>query len=184
MVQDQCSFTSTETIRTIRDGAPRTATPIFPQLLSSECSGGSRSMLLYVHRDHNYGLLGTGSRGQPPRLTFSQLLSSHTDIHRYLLLASVALAYQNCLFQCCLTSTETIRFIKDGEPRMAASTFSQLLSSHTDMRRYLLLASVALAYQNCLFQCCLTSTETIRQLGTGSPGRPPRLSHTPEPFLY
>ena len=32
-----CCFTSTETIRTIRDGEPRTATSTFTQLLSSEC---------------------------------------------------------------------------------------------------------------------------------------------------
>ena len=31
--------------------------------------------------------------------------------------------------QCCFTSTETIRTIRDGEPRSATSTFTQLLSS-------------------------------------------------------
>ena len=31
--------------------------------------------------------------------------------------------------QCCFTSTETIRLIRDGESRTAASTFTQLLSS-------------------------------------------------------
>ena len=31
--------------------------------------------------------------------------------------------------QCCFTSTETLRTIRDGEPRMATSTFTQLLSS-------------------------------------------------------
>ena len=30
------------------------------------------------------------------------------------------------LFQCCLTSTDTMRLIRDGEPRTAASTFTQL----------------------------------------------------------
>ena len=30
---------------------------------------------------------------------------------------------------CCFTSTETIRTIRDGEPRTATSTFTQLLSS-------------------------------------------------------
>ena len=33
------------------------------------------------------------------------------------------------MFQCCLTSTETIKAISDGAPRTASSTFSQLLSS-------------------------------------------------------
>ena len=32
-------------------------------------------------------------------------------------------------FRCCFTSTETIRLIRDGEPRTATSTFTQLLSS-------------------------------------------------------
>ena len=35
-VQVQCCFTSTETIRTIRDGEPRTATSSLTQLLSSD----------------------------------------------------------------------------------------------------------------------------------------------------
>ena len=35
-VRVQCCFTSTETIRTVRDGVPRTATSTFTQLLSSE----------------------------------------------------------------------------------------------------------------------------------------------------
>ena len=30
----------------------------------------------------------------------------------------------------------------------------------------------------CMVQCCLTSTETIRLIRTGSPGRPPRLSRS------
>ena len=32
-------------------------------------------------------------------------------------------------FKCCFTSTETIRLIRDGEPRTTTSTFTQLLSS-------------------------------------------------------
>ena len=34
--------------------------------------------------------------------------------------------------QCCYTSTETLRFIRFGEPRTATSTFAQLLSSESD----------------------------------------------------
>ena len=30
----------------------------------------------------------------------------------------------------------------------------------------------------CMVQCCFTSTVTIRLIRTGSPGRPPRLSHS------
>ena len=48
--QVQRCFTATETIRTVRDGEPRTATSTFTQLLSSEGLSSS-SMLLYVHRD-------------------------------------------------------------------------------------------------------------------------------------
>ena len=56
-VQVQCCFTSTETMRLIRDGEPRTATSTFTQLLSSDPV--SSSVLLYVHRDstdyHGWG---------------------------------------------------------------------------------------------------------------------------------
>ena len=45
--------------------------------------------------------------------------------------------------QCCFTSTETVRTIKDGEPRTATSTFTQLLNSD------------------------VTSTETIRLIRDG-----------------
>ena len=35
----------------------------------------------------------------------------------------------NSFVQCCFTSTETVPTIKDGEPRTATSTFTQLLNS-------------------------------------------------------
>ena len=35
--------------------------------------------------------------------------------------------------QCCFTSTETVRTIRDGEPRTATSTSTQLLSSASSM---------------------------------------------------
>ena len=31
--------------------------------------------------------------------------------------------------ECCITPTETVRIIRDGEPRTATSTFTQLLNS-------------------------------------------------------
>ena len=35
-----------------------------------------------------------------------------------------------CMVQCCFTSTETIvKIIRDGEPKTATSTFTQLLNS-------------------------------------------------------
>ena len=42
--------------------------------------------------------------------------------------------------------------------------------------------SVDISGTNCdqcrsMIQCCFTSTETVRLIRTGSPGRPPRLSH-------
>ena len=40
-----------ETIRTIKDGEPRTSASTFAQLLSSDKFHRSSSMLLYVHRD-------------------------------------------------------------------------------------------------------------------------------------
>ena len=70
-VQIQCCFTSTETIRTIRDGEIRTATSTSTQLLSSLCF--YCSVLLYVHREH------TDYERRELRTatsTFTQLLSS------------------------------------------------------------------------------------------------------------
>ena len=49
----QCRFTSTETVRTVRDGEPRTSTSTFTQLLTS-MGYDILSMLLCVHRDYNY----------------------------------------------------------------------------------------------------------------------------------
>ena len=51
----------------------------------------------------------------------------------------------HCSLQCRFTSTETISTVRDGEPRMATSPFTHLLSSKT---------------MN-LVQCCFTSSETI-----------------------
>ena len=45
-----CCFASTETVRLIRDGEPRTATSTFTQPLSSEGLNKNVNMLLNVHR--------------------------------------------------------------------------------------------------------------------------------------
>ena len=74
-----------------------------------------------------YGLLGTGSPGRPPRL-------SH---------GSWALVNRLCV-QCCFTSTEVIRTIRDGEPRTSTSTSKQLPSSE---------------WTGFQVQCCSTSTD-------------------------
>ena len=64
------------------------------------------------HPLYQYGLLGPESRGRPPRLAFTQFLSSDSG--------ELSLSW-------CFTSTETIRLIRDGEPRTAISTFTQLV---------------------------------------------------------
>ena len=48
-VQFSAAFSSTEALRTIRDGEPRTATSTFTQLLSSK---QQFSAAFFVHRDH------------------------------------------------------------------------------------------------------------------------------------
>ena len=55
-----------------------------------------------------------------------------------------------------LTSTETIRTIRDGEPRTSTSTFTQLLSS------------LGYLYISTLVEYCFASTETAGLLGTGA----------------
>ena len=67
------------------------------------------------------------------------------------------------LLQCCFTSTETVRTIRDGEPRTSTSTFTQLLNSLVDVQ----------------VQCCFTSAETVRTIRDGKPRtatRPPQSS--------
>ena len=90
----------------------------------------SVSVLLYVHGDHK-AYQGRGSR------------DGHLDFQTmcYMILCSVI-----------LTSTETIRTVRDGDPRTAISIFTQLLSGSV------ILCSVI-----------LTSTETIRTIRDGKP---------------
>ena len=52
--------------------------------------------------------------------------------------------YSTLLLQCCFTSTETIRLIRDGVPRTADSTFTQLQSSAVSQFEF----NVALHPQN------------------------------------
>ena len=72
------------------DGEPRTATPTLTQLLSSVQSTFS----VASRPQRPQGLLWTGNPGRPHRL-------SHTSEHS----SSV---------QCCFTSTETARTVRDG----------------------------------------------------------------------
>ena len=63
-------YVHAETVRTVRNGKPRTATSTFTQLLSSEVFGIFVSFLLFVHRRYK-DCLGLGTIS-----TFTQLLSS------------------------------------------------------------------------------------------------------------
>ena len=136
-------------------------------------------MLLYVHR--NLRTL----RDEEPRTTassFTQLLSSEMTMFKF----SVAVAYSYNLSlrerergreregegerERALASTETVRTVRDGEPRTTTSSFTQLLSSEITMFEFI----VVLCPQRQRKQCCFTSTDS----GTGSPEWPPRLSHS------
>ena len=75
------------------------------------------SVLLYVHRDHK-DCLGRGAQ------------DGHLDFH------TVPEIFSEFRL-CCFTSTETIRTIRDGEPRTATSTSTQLLSSEMYTSSYL-----------------------------------------------
>ena len=66
--------------------------------------------------------------------------------------------FLSSVLQCCFTSKETTRLIRDGEPTTATSTFTQLLTS--------------------VLQCCFTSTETIRLIGDGEPMMTNLVFHT------
>ena len=54
-----------------------------------------------------------------------------------------AVMERNSSVQCCFTSTETTRLIRDGEPRTSTSTFTQLSSSEYRVFKF----SVALGPQ-------------------------------------
>ena len=97
--------TSTETIRTIRDGETRTATSTSTLLLSWE-----RVQCCFTSTE----IIKTIKDGEPKMATstFTQLLNSVFSE----------------LVQCCFTFTKTIRLFRDGEPRTPTSSFTQFLS--------------------------------------------------------
>ena len=84
---------------------------------------------------------------------FSELYSIYFIVLRTGRECRAVLVWQINIFktrvQCCFTSTETLRTIRDGEPRTATSTFTQLLSS--------------------FFWCWFKSKETIRTIRDGEP---------------
>ena len=105
-----------------------------PQLRTQSCL-----MLLYVHRDHEDYNLGRGAQ------------DGHLDSHTAPGLCPVHV-------QCCLTSTKTVRTIRDG----AQDGF---LDFHTALT---LLPSLVLL--------CIHRNRNDYK-GRVCPGRPPRLSH-------
>ena len=96
----RCCLTSTETVRTVRDGEPRTATPTLTQLLNS----GDRVQCCLTSTE----TVRTVRDGEPrtATLTLTQLLNSGDRV------------------QCCLTSSETVRTVRDGEPRTVHPDFN------------------------------------------------------------
>ena len=133
--------------RLIKDREPRTAISTFTQFLSSDGVGDLGRVFLKSH-----GLSPCRFAGVVVALFFSLC---------FLLLF---LRTKPSVFElnCCFTSAESVRTIRDGEPRTSASTFTQLLSSVADSS-----SNVALRPQR-----------AYGLSGTGSSGRPPRLSHS------
>ena len=104
-----------------------------------------------------YGVLGT----ETSTPSFTQLLSS---VRWYTMLLYVhrdrtESSDSSWFVQCCFTSTETVRTIRNKESRTSTSSLTQLLSSEFE------------------FNVALRPQRPQGLLGTGSPGRPPRLSH-------
>ena len=93
-VQLQCCFTSTETIKTIRDGEPRTVTSTFTQLLSHDSWWWSVAL-----RPQKLGLFGTGAQ------------DVHLDFH-----TAPELCMGRGLVEVLLYVHRNCRFIRDGSP--------------------------------------------------------------------
>ena len=78
------------------------------------------------------------------------------------------LLVQHVQVQCCFTSTETVRTVRDGETRTATSDFAQLLNCELVsivQVQYELVSVVQVQYERLVLvvqvQCCFTSTETV-----------------------
>ena len=139
----QCCFTSTETIQTIRDGS-QGSTSSFTQLLVSVGQFLFFSVVLRPQRP--YRLLGT-----EPRV--------HLLFH-----TAPGLCRPVFIFQCCFTSTDTTRTIRDGLPRTSPR------HSHS--------SCVSCALLHRLVQCCFTSTVTAGTIRDREPRSTPLL-HSP-----
>ena len=72
-----------------------------------------------------------GSPGRPPWLSHSFKLWVFIIPNSMFIIPNSMFIIPNSMFiiQCCFTSTATVQTLRDGEPRTATSTFTQLLSS-------------------------------------------------------
>ena len=84
---------------------------------------------------------------QNSALSDKRCVTTNTQTFRTVLTASVQVQ-----IQCCFTPTETIMTIRDGEPRTATSTFSQLLSSDSVGRQLRGAETVSLQWRNQFWQ--------------------------------
>ena len=112
------------------------STSMLPALLP-ECNSSSRSMLLYVSPECSSGLMLLYFQNA---IQVQCCFTSRLQFKFKLIVAlrpecsssSVLLYFQNAIqvqVQWCFTSTETLRTIRDGDPRTAAtSIFTQFLS--------------------------------------------------------
>ena len=147
----QRCFTSTETVRTITAqgaqdahlGDSHTAPELWPLPLSAvKCCFTSTETI-------RISLLGTGSSGHPPRISFTAQL--RPDLwHNGSSLA-----------------VESVTVFHDDDDD---DVELNVLGCRVNI--------LGTNWDHCVstVQCCFTSTETIRLIRTGSPGRPPRLS--------
>ena len=104
----QCCFTSTETVRTIRDGEPRTATSTLTQLLNYKVE-----ILL------TYNMLSD----TPANLLLVCVnMLVENDSKRNFTFLWLIVPPRHCRF----TFSETVRTIRDGEPRMSTSSLTHL----------------------------------------------------------
>ena len=83
--------------------------------------------------------------------------------------------------KCRLIQPQQMIGVKDMPVESTATTVR--FNDDDGVERNVLGCRVDILGTNCvqcvsMVQCCFTSTETVRLVRTGSPGRPPRLSHS------
>ena len=124
------------------------------------------------------GLLGTG-----------QFIDDHVELNvlrRRADIFGTTLFIVSLLVEWCFTSTETVGLLGTGTQDVhldfhTAPELSDIVDDNVELN--VLGCRVDILGTNCdqcrsMVQCCFMSTETVRPIKTGSPGRPPRLSHS------